>query len=34
MGCPDFDGGRKLEFVALILTGGRDGTKALLGELV
>jgi hypothetical protein len=29
VGCPDFDGGRKLDFAAIIVRGGRDGTKGL-----
>jgi ribosomal protein S5 len=29
LGRPDFDGGRKLDFAAIILIGGRDGTKGL-----
>ena len=29
LGCPDFDGGRKLNFAAIIVGGGRYGTEGL-----
>ena len=29
LACPDFDGGEKLDFAAIIVRGGRDGTKGL-----
>ena len=29
LGCPDFDGGRILDFAAIIVRGGRDGTQGL-----
>ncbi len=29
LGCPDFDGGRKLDFAAIIVRGGRYGTEGL-----